>query len=351
MRQIAWSIGWAATALILASGCHRAVLEGLPEEERKISIADKFYDVKAFDAQRAVVVGYGGKILTTEDGGKTWERRASGTDRALYSVDFVDDQGWITGQDGVVLHSGDGGKTWTRQVGGTTFYLFAVDFVDTQTGWAVGDRATFVHTTDGGRTWTLAKIGGESGLTADEALLAQEPVLYDVQFLDRNIGWVVGEFGNIYHTTDGGESWTQQQESLLGGGLFSVLDLPTLFGVHFIDRENGLAAGLEGRVARTRDGGKIWKFEEFNVTLPILDPLFQPFQFSDTTGWAVGAAGEIAHETEPGKPWVRAPLGREILTWLRGVHFLDKQNGWIVGGYGTILHTTDGGETWFQSFG
>lgn len=352
MRQIAWSIGWAAAVLALTAGCHRELPEGVPAEQTKISIADKFYDVKAFDNDRAIVVGYGGKILTTEDAGKTWTRRASGTDRALYSVDFFGDQGWIVGQDGFVFHSADGGKTWTQQVGGTTFYLFAVDFVDETHGWAVGDRATLLTTSDGGQTWSLSKIGGEAGLTADEALLAQDPVLYDVQFLDRNLGWVVGEFGNVYHTTDGGETWGQQQESLIGSaGLFNALDLPTFFGVHFIDAENGLAAGLEGRVARTRDGGKNWAFETFDLKLPILDPLFQPFQFPDGTGWAVGAAGEIAHQVEPGQPWVRAQLGREILTWLRGVHFVDKQNGWIVGGYGTILHTTDGGKTWFQSFG
>jgi photosystem II stability/assembly factor-like uncharacterized protein len=351
MRQIGWSIGWAAAALLVAAGCHRQVPEGLPSEERKISIADKFYDVLAFDQSRAIVVGYGGKILTTEDAGKTWERRDSGTDRALYSIAFAGDKGWITGQDGMILHSADGGKTWTRQTTVTTVYLFAVDFIDENEGWTVGDRATYLHTTDAGKNWRIGKVGGGEGLSEDEALLAQEPVLYDVQFVDRTTGWVVGEFGNIYHTVDGGDSWEQQQDSLLGAGLFNVLDLPTFFGVHFIDRDRGLAAGLEGRVARTSDGGKNWKFETFDLKLPMVDPLFHAFQFPDTSGWAVGAAGEIAQQNQPGEPWRRAVLGREILTWLRGVHFLDKQNGWIVGGYGTILHTTDGGKTWFQSFG
>ncbi len=352
MPQTQPSGWWLAVMLAIIVGCHREAPEDLPLFERKISIADKFYDVRALDASRAVVVGYGGKILMTEDGGRSWRVLPSGTDRALYSVEFIDaNTGWISGQDGVILHTSDGGKTWTRQVSGTTLYLFGIDFIDHQRGWAVGDRSTYLYTADGGRSWRLAKVGGPERLTADEALLAQEPVLYDVQFLDADTGWIVGEFGNIYHTTDGGKSWTNQQDTLLGDGIFDTLDLPTFFGVQFIDRLNGVAAGLEGRIARTRDGGENWKFEKFELREPIIDPLFQAFQFPDTTGWAVGAAGEVARQAVVAAPWQRASLGMEILTWLRGVHFLDKDNGWIVGGYGLILHTTDGGKTWLPSVG
>ena len=344
--------GWWLAVLLAIAGCHREAPGDLPLFERKISIADKFYDVRALDAARAVVVGYGGKILMTEDGGRSWQVRPSGTDRALYSVEFIDaNTGWVSGQDGVILHTADGGKTWTRQVSGTVVYLFAIDFIDQRNGWAVGDRSTYVRTADGGKTWHLGKVGAAERLSADEALLSQEPVLYDVQFLDADTGWIVGEFGNIYHTTDGGKTWAAQQETLLGAGIFVTLDLPTFFGVQFIDRLNGIAAGLEGRVARTRDGGQNWKFEKFDLKRPIIDPLYQPFQFPDTTGWAVGGAGEVARQAAAAGAWQRASLGMEILTWLRGVHFLDHDNGWIVGGYGLILHTSDGGKTWLPSAG
>ena len=167
-----------------------------------------------------------------------------------------------------------------------------------------------MHTIDGGRSWQLGKIStGDEGLTADEALLSQDPVLYDVQFLDRRTGWVVGELGNIYHTTDGGRTWSSQQESLLGHGIFDVLDIPTFFGVHFIDANNGITAGLDGKIARTRDGGQNWQFEKLEAQVPFVDPLFQPFQFPDGTAWAVGAAGQVARQTSPGEPWKRASAG------------------------------------------
>ena len=352
MGQFRSSIWWVTAFVLLTAGCHREAPEDLPLYARKISIADKFYDVATLDNDRAFVVGYAGKILATEDGGRSWDVRPSGTKRALYDIEFVDEmKGWVVGQDGTILHTDDGGKSWKPQTSGTKLYLFALNFVSPTEGWVVGDRAVYLHTTDGGETWTLGKIVSTAGLSPDEALLVQEPVLYDVEFIGRDTGWIVGEIGNIFYTSDAGRTWTPQQESLVGQDFFDILDLPTFFGVHFSDPSNGIVAGLEGRVARTSDGGKSWAWEKFDLELPIVDPLFGTFQFPDTTAWSVGAAGEVVRQITPGVPWQRASLGMEVRTWLRKIHFIDKENGWIVGGFGTILHTTDGGETWLPAVG
>ena len=354
MVKLGSSFRWWPLAFVLALGCHREEDYDLPLFERKISIADKFYDIQAFDEKRAVVVGYAGKVLTTADGGTSWTVQASGTTEAIYSVDFVDDDhGWACGQDGLLLGTSDGGKTWTQQTSGTNLYLFAVDFTDAQNGWVVGDRSTYLRTEDGGKTWQIGKLGGvDEKMTDDEALLAEEPILYDVQFLDLDTGWVVGEFGHIYHTADRGKTWKQQRDSLIGGGgVFNPLDLPTFFGVHFIDKSNGVAAGIDTKIARTKDGGATWQFEKVAEGVSQIDPLYRPFQFADTTAFVVGAVGVTLQQTAPGQPWTRAELGMELNTWLRGVDFLDKNNGWIVGGYGLILHTTDGGKSWLPSFG
>jgi len=343
-----------AVLALAAPACHHDVPPDIPSaDSRKITIADRFYDVVALDEKKAIVSGYAGKLLMTEDAGFNWEIVPSGTDKALYSIHFPSPtKGWIVGQDGLILHSEDAGKTWTRQISGVNVYLFAVDFLNDQEGWAVGDKATYLHTTDGGKKWTLSKIVGENeARSADEQILSEEPVLYDVQFLDSNTGWVVGEFGNIYHTTDGGKTWKTQQETLIGAGIYSSLDIPTFFGASFSDTQNGVVAGLESKVARTRDGGKTWKFEQFDFKEGTGDPLYEPFQFPDTTAWAVGAAGLVVHQRSTGEPWQRVSLGREVNTWLRGVYFLNKNDGWVVGGYGHILHTTDGGQTWLQLFG
>ncbi|MFQ5665076.1 MAG: YCF48-related protein [Candidatus Binatia bacterium] len=340
-------------AVAAGTGCHGKV-EEVPFVSRLINISDKFYDVQAIDADHAVVVGYAGKILLTADGGFTWSRADSGTDRALYRVRFVDAQtGWVSGQDGVILHTVDGGQTWQRQHTGTTVYLFSEYFLDRNHGWAVGDKSIYLETRDGGATWSLHKIttAAERALSPEQAIASQDPVLYDVQFLDARTGWVVGEFGKIFHTSDGGHIWSEQEQSLLGTEVVDILDLPTLFGLHFVDRQTGIAAGLDGRIVRTEDGGASWRFEKMKLRYPIIDPLFYPVLFPDGTGWAIGAAGEVVHLATAGGQWQRADLGMEVVTWLRGMSWLNEQNGWMVGGFGLILHTKDGGKIWIPSLG
>ena len=48
-------------------------------------------------------------------------------------VSFVDPQtGWVVGHGGAILHTTNGGKTWTAQQAGDTYDLEAVQFVDQQ---------------------------------------------------------------------------------------------------------------------------------------------------------------------------------------------------------------------------
>ena len=247
-----------AVVLAVGAGCHHEVAD-VPLLARLIGISDKFYDVQAIDADHVVVVGYGGKILTTADGGFAWSKADTGTNRALYRVRFVDaNNGWVSGQEGVMLHTTDGGKTWERQNTGTTVYLFSLWFADHNHGWAVGDKSILLKTVDGGKTWTLHKIttASQEHLSAEEAVASQDPVLYDVQFLDAKNGWVVGEFGRICHTTDGGLTWTEQQQSLISGEIFDALDLPTFFGVQFINSagRRGGGSGRQDRAHARRRG-------------------------------------------------------------------------------------------------
>jgi photosystem II stability/assembly factor-like uncharacterized protein len=341
-------------ALLASAGCHREV-EMTPLIDRKIYLTDKFYDVQAVSPEKAIIVGYGGKILTTSDGGRSWTNSESNTDNAIYKVAMVDESnGWAVGQGGTVLKTTDGGKTWTGVDAGTQAYLFSVFAVSPQHLVAVGDRATILQTTDGGATWSSTKV---EAATADDlpeeaaaglddaALIAQDPSLYDVEFVDANTGWIVGEFGKILKTTDGGKTWQEQQQTLVGGEIIDALDLPTFFGIDCLDANECTAVGLDGKIASTKDGGTTWAFEETGGDFT--EPLFTVQLFPDGSGWAAGVAGEVMRR-ERGE-WRRAKLGMRVFSWLRQVGFADPNNGWLVGGFGTILRTRDGGKTWIPA--
>jgi hypothetical protein len=71
--------------------------------------------------------GYG-IALFTSDGGENWETINVGTDLALYSAFFTDqNNGWLVGTNGTILHTDNGGITQVSEnhppVSEKTFYL------------------------------------------------------------------------------------------------------------------------------------------------------------------------------------------------------------------------------------
>ena len=342
----------AALVAVVGAGCHSEP-EMIPLIDQKIAFTDRFYGVYAMTADRALVVGHGGKILETDDGGASWKRVPSGTGyQALYDITFGDrDHGWIVGQDGLILHTADGGKSWERQKSGTDRYLFRVTALDRDRAWAVGDRSVFAATTDGGRTWSARKLETGDDVGGGLAIATADPVFYDVWFANPTTGWISGEFGKLLHTTDGGTTWKEQHKVLMGDEFFDVLDLPTLFGMHFVNDREGVAVGIDARIARTWNGGETWAWEKVESPYPLLDPFFAAYMFPDGSGWAIGGAGQVVRLKAGEDTWQLADLGQPIFTWLEAISFFGGNHGWLVGGYGTILRTTDGGKTWFPCFG
>lgn len=84
-----------------------------------------------------------------------------------------------------------------------------VQFVDGQTGFAVGDSGTILKTTDGGKVWNR-----QNGGTVRH--------LYGVCFTDAKTGHVIGARDAILRTTNGGHDWVN---SSLGVGPDDVIEI------------------------------------------------------------------------------------------------------------------------------
>jgi photosystem II stability/assembly factor-like uncharacterized protein len=91
----------------------------------------------------------------------------------------------------------------TLQQSGTTQRLQAVSPVDDHVVWASGTGGTYVVTTDGGDHWRPGQVPGADSLE-----------FRDVQGLDSLSAWLLaagtGAKSRIYHTGDGGRTWTLQ---------------------------------------------------------------------------------------------------------------------------------------------
>ncbi len=193
-------------------------------------------------------------VLHTADGGKTWARQNTGASVGLYSIFFIDDKnGCAVGGNETLLMTNNGGSKWTIIKGGSAApniessnpALMDVQFVTPQKGWIVGATGLITATTDGGKTWVPQKSNTENNLFA-------------VNFVNENVGWAVGESGIIVKTTDGGKTWTQIHAVSPSGGSKKDRSESWLYDVNFISELDGFIVGEFSTIFHTIDGGKTW---------------------------------------------------------------------------------------------
>jgi photosystem II stability/assembly factor-like uncharacterized protein len=364
-----FAIATAVILALLAAACHREVpIPPLPD--RNITTTDNFFDVWPTGPERAFIVGTRGKVLLTEDAGSSFRRIDIGTDLAVFGIQMTDSEnGYLCGQDGLLMRTIDGGRTWQRLNSRTRLFIFSLSFPDRLHGFLVGDRSLVLSTTDGGESFfkrRLERIFPPE--LRDYALPYEDPVLYGVNFVDDQHGWVVGEFGRIWMTDNGGRSWSEQQQSLDGqwkrplavgeDPRLADFQLPTMFSVSFRDRDHGAAAGLEGWVVQTDDAGKTWSFAHQAENpggsadqlvpgapqIPARDPLFAIQLLSANEGMAAGLTGLVLR-LQPNGTWAHDLNVPTLPFPLSQVRFFDRDHGWIVG-FGTVLYTGDRGRSW-----
>ena len=316
---------------------------------------DKFFDVAHVSGNVFVTVGYNGRILRSEDAGQTWQEIPSPVEFSLNQVTFVGDYGWAVGHHGTIVQTRDGGKTWTPQQADTQKTIFAVSFPDKLHGWACGDESTWLWTDNGGETWKVERIDvSQVGLSEETSLAVPDIIYYGVHFVDDQNGWMVGEYGNIRHTSDGGKTWDSQHESLLDalvqrGGNKDVMTLAAFFRVRFIDPNHGIAVGAGGALAATDNGGKQWRWisrEGEKADVPNLHLYNIAATGQNGRLVAVGTNGLVLTSLNGGSDWKTAKTPGGVYTWINGLAFADGGKGVLVGGKGLILLSDDAGQSW-----
>jgi photosystem II stability/assembly factor-like uncharacterized protein len=275
-------------------------------------------------------VGDLGRVFHTTDGAKTWDRQTFGGTHSFVSLACPDSQHlWAAGQAGDIVFSGDGGKTWQPQKSGTTRQLLDVAFANTQRGIAMGDFGTLVRTDDGGNTWAKVTLPDDTKLPPDiaEVVAPGDIVLYSATFTDPDHVWVVGEFGTILASTDGGTSWHQQQSPVE----------TSLFGVSFADQQRGWAVGLESTLLVTTDGGISWRKSDIETPKGFSLALYD-IQVRGNYGWAVGNSGLLLNSKDAGATWQLMTVPVQMRgSWLRGISLLADGRGFVVGARGLVL--------------
>ena len=264
-----------------------------------------------------------------------WTKVESGVNNRLYDIDFPDEQnGWVVGDSGIILNSKNGGESWNLQNCPTEDILFAVDFIDNKNGW-ICSRNSILKTSNGGETWKI-KYSENLG----------EGHFRDLQFLDKNNGFVVGgkgSFGSIgvlLKTEDGGETWqdvTPQSSN-------------TLTSISVVDKQNIWICGFGGTILYTIDMGLTWTKKNLDISP---SPYLTTIQFVDQhNGWTSSRDDWLGffRTTDSGNTWIQRSEESLSIFGVRTFFFIDRLNGWLgtfpgAGPY-AIAQTTDGGQGW-----
>lgn len=272
------------------------------------------------DSRRGWVIGDGGTILATHNGGKSWVLQPSGVTVTLWDIYFLSPQlGWIVGDDGLILKTSNGGKQWVQLTTNATQNLSGIHFISPQRGWAVGEDGVILTTFDGGQTW----VGQNS--TVNFRLEG------GVFFVNERVGWVAGNSNQVLQTTDGGQTWNV----IRVGGESSP---GFRGGLYFADENQGWLVG-ESSIYATGDGGRTWT-QQFSDTNEYLWAV----SFSSTQqGWVTGNNGLILATVNGGQTWTRQSSG--ISSQISGIAAVSSQQAWAVSREGTILTTSNGGQT------
>ena len=141
--------------------------------------------------------------------------------------------------------------------------------------------------------------------------------------------------------------------SFAGAADLRFFDDAALNTVQFVDDQEGWAAGEDGVIWHTIDGGKNWERQHSGVRASLRSMHFlNPF-----TGWVVGreelpaggSAGVVLYTADGGLKWRRLLVN--AMPGLHVVRFVDANRGYLAGegadNYPSgVFTTTDGGRTW-----
>jgi photosystem II stability/assembly factor-like uncharacterized protein len=232
-------------------------------------------DLHFIDAFTGWAVGASSTIQKTTDGGQTWTMQTSGVGSGLNDIHFSNaNNGLVVGSNGIVRRSTNGGGTWTTVTSGVTTTLFSCWMVDANIGYFCGASGVIRKTTNGGTSWSSVYSGTEyfkeiwfadanngfaltptqifrttnGGSSWQSYTFDASQVLWKMNFVSAQTGYITSDPGGIYKTTDGGVTW--QQVTNPGNTLWQ--------SVYFIDEQNGFIGRDNGKIARTTNGGNNW---------------------------------------------------------------------------------------------
>nr|WP_243748717.1 YCF48-related protein [Pseudomaricurvus alcaniphilus] len=167
----------------------RTIVEGEPAFVEVVSCADQSFVALSMDK----------KVWVSEDNGGHWQASRIPTSEDVLSLACApDNRVWVVGSFTSIFHADKGSDAWDEQTLNEDAMLTSIQFVNEQTVYLTGEFGLVVRSDDGGFNWNPPEY------------IPDDFYIHGAFFRSENEGWAGGLNGQIYHTTDGGVSWSQQ---------------------------------------------------------------------------------------------------------------------------------------------
>jgi photosystem II stability/assembly factor-like uncharacterized protein len=290
---------------------------------------------------KAYFLGEGSTLLTTSDGGVTWQCSSpfvtpkdlsTPTDISVNAIAFPQPTGGFVQNGQFFLTTTDGGATW-HSVSDWLYSMRTIYFTGPQYGFTSGTDA---YTSDGGATWWASHL-----TQVDEGYYCafSHSAKYEPWAVSRES--YNSEGGQIRLSPDGGGYWFPRNNGLRANGDTTY----ALDAIHMTTSGLGITVGrlrvtrknVAGIIVRTTNKGASWEKTvdslQYNTVLSPRDSI-----------WVL-LGPTISRSTDAGISWrhVTGPLSPAPRT---GV-WVPEYDVLLAGGnYGAMYRSTDLGETW-----
>lgn len=283
---------------------------------------------------RIVAAGERGHIIYSDDGGENWTQAEVPVSVTLTALDFgTESHGWAVGHSGAVLHSSDGGQSWSLQLDGVEAAELAIASqedeiaaMETRIEQAPEDQKTDLE-------WALDDLYFRlENMQADLEIGPVNPFL-DVWFENERHGFVIGAYGMMYRTQDGGKTWQNWA---------TRLENPQGFHLNAIAQVTGgalVVVGEAGQIHVSVDNGDTWALRDS----PYPGSLFGVIGTGRVNEiLAFGLRGTLMFSDDLGRSWTMVNTG-STATLNDGA--ADDDRIVLVGNGGAVLTSGNGGDT------
>ncbi len=266
-------------------------------------------------------------VITQNAIAQNWVFQTSNTDKNLWSVYFFNENtGLIVGEGGVILKTTDGGSSWIQKNSNTKNGLMMLQFITTNLGYASGLDGPLLKTTNAGESWDIINFSNKT-----------QQKLGGLWFTSENNGVIARsneDYSNskILKTTNGGASWDT---------VYTPNDDGWISYFYFPDSDTGYCTVSGGKVYKTSDGGSNW------ITIDLGSDLWMSgiYFFDGNNGFVGGGrrdppGGTLYKTINGGSDWQEVLNGFGIAK----IFFCDSDNGYAL--VGTIKKTSNGGLDW-----